>query len=332
MKDSIPEEFKTLQVDITSWSQFLGLVPMLHYGDWLFRGHASENWKLRSGLDREREERERNRKKWDRAYRSLSQTDRFVWMTGRSFQSSLLSLPNTHAEERAAIEEYIRFSPQPFDGTYRSMMALSEMQHYGAKTRLLDFTESVFVALFFAFESKTSPDKRALYAINREKLFSVCAPLIERSQTTASTTDEGFVLEVNRHALEEECSLRAAEKNVTNTDQTCRGVIPVFLRGSNKRIAAQNGCFLLSTSFDSFDVNLAKTFSTTPEELARPSRCFTVRKTVRTCSFLDVSIVKFVFSHRMEDSAWDILDHANINPRTIYPDRIGLAKSVRYES
>lgn len=327
----VPEQLTVLQVDITSWSQFLSIVPALHYGGWLFRGHGSEKWKLWSGLDRERDERERNRKTWDRTFRALKTNNQFVWIDGTSFLSSSLTLPTKHVEERSAIETYIRYSAQAFDPKYRSIQALSEMQHYGSKTRLLDFTESVFVALFFAFEARTSPDKRALYAINRERLFSACAPILPKS-SGEQMTDEGYELEVNPSAFQEMSALLAVEKNIDRTDESPRGILPVFLRGSNKRLTAQNGCFLLPLSFETFDQNLAEAFSTTAEELANPSHRVSGVRRVNACSFSDVAIIKFVFNQQMEDGAWEILDHANISSRTMYPDRVGLARSIRYDN
>jgi hypothetical protein len=45
---------------------------------------------------------------------------------------------------------------------------LAIMQHYGSPTRLLDFTESIFIATYFAVvESDSDP---AICAINRYKL------------------------------------------------------------------------------------------------------------------------------------------------------------------
>ena len=42
------------------------------------------------------------------------------------------------------------------------------------------------------------------------------------------------------------------------------------------------------------------------------------------------SIIKFVFDVEMEYDTWRMLDQANINATTIYPDIDGIAKSVRY--
>ena len=326
----IPEEIAVLQVDFSSWKQFLTILPKLHYGEWLFRGQKSEKWKLRSGLDREREERKRNRRNWDHAFRAKPQDGHAKIMTETSFVSASLSLPNTHAEERAAIEYYIRYSPTAFDGNLKNIQALSEMQHYGAKTRLLDFTESIFIALFFAFEARTSPDKRTVYAINRAKLFDTCSSFLPQPNSQ-NQTNESFEMGSDWQAKLEDAALRYAEENIAESEDLMQGIIPIFLRGSNKRLAAQNGCFLMPLSFDAFDDNMASTFSTTPDELAEPSKRLNGQKAILKYDFSSVSIIKFVFAHRMEDEAWGFLDHANINPRTIFPDLIGLAKSVRYD-
>ena len=46
---------------------------------------------------------------------------------------------------------------------------------------------------------------------------------------------------------------------------------------------------------------------------------------------LPTSLIKFVFDPEMEDDAWRMLDQANINASTIYPDLDGVAKSTRYD-
>src|SRR5713101_3797380 len=88
---------------------------------WLFRGHRCPEWKLETSLERASR----------RCNIPQAQYEKAVW-----------------GEFRRHAHAYLSRVPAEPD----TVEWLAFMQHYGAPTRLLDFTESFWIALFFAFE------------------------------------------------------------------------------------------------------------------------------------------------------------------------------------
>jgi hypothetical protein len=122
-------------VPYRSWQQFKASVTgelfqndIFHAGRFVFRGVGSENWRLTTSFDRQFEglPNPQRVQLWDRMIRSFTEFCRKAGVDERTLQD----------EPR--------------------LLALG--QHYGLPTRLLDWSESPYVASFFAF-------RRALNAL-----------------------------------------------------------------------------------------------------------------------------------------------------------------------
>jgi hypothetical protein len=100
------------------WSEYKQFVDQLSE-NWVFRGQAGAEWKLRNAIER---------------------TD-FIHLR-----------PGIEAEFVAEFQRGARNYLQRDDLPEHLIEWLALMQHHGAPTRLLDFTKSPFVAAFFAFE------------------------------------------------------------------------------------------------------------------------------------------------------------------------------------
>lgn len=125
-------------VDVISVDALLRQINELP-NSFLYRGQANADWLLQSSLERI------IGAKW-----SAEEAQRFEDYSLNQFKSKF------HLYDRENI--------QP-----ESKLAwLSLMQHYGVPTRLLDFTESPYVALYFALESYSpqSGNDLALYAVD----------------------------------------------------------------------------------------------------------------------------------------------------------------------
>src|SRR5947199_119509 len=107
-----------------NWSELVTQYNRLPPGSWIFRGQRDSTWHLQPSLERT----------IGRFGLGLAQ--------GSRLEGGLLRRFQRHAQH---------YLPEvPDDRNFMEWLAL--MQHYGAPTRLLDWTHSFFVAAFFALD------------------------------------------------------------------------------------------------------------------------------------------------------------------------------------
>ena len=314
------ERPKAGRIDLHSWRDFTKIMKLMSNGQWIFRGHKSVKYRLDSGLDRFVKDVVDARAKRD------------IRTDSGSFARSL---PRA---EHFAIANF-RAKAQEFHEWTTNTAALLAMQHYGAKTRLLDFTTSIMVALFFAYEEKLTGEKRAIYAINYRELierggwkgrylsYANSHDLRGRGDEEAWWEVESQIDNYYFHKF----MLEEAEKDVNNGCSSL-GIMPLYKARFNKRQMAQSGIELMPCTFDGFTRNLAAVLDVDAKQIDDPPE-IGIESIARLSSVetrFPTSLIKFVFDADMEDDAWRMLDQANVNAATIYPDLDGIAKSVRY--
>lgn len=313
---------KTGTIELHSWRDFTKVMKIMGAGKWIYRGHKSVTYHLDSGLDRYVKDIVAARNN-----RGIK-TDK---------KSLVLALPRA---EHFAIANF-RAKAEEFHEWTTNVSALLAMQHYGAKTRFLDFTTSIMVALFFAYEEKMTGEERAIYAVNYRTIIEK-GGWRGRYLTYANRSglkdrgDEEVLWELESQIENyyfQKFMLEQAEKIINSGHSTFgKGIIPLYKARFNKRQMAQSGVELMPCTFDGFVNNLAAVLGVDMKLVDDPpnagvtdvSHMTDVEKRIPT------SLIKFVFDPKMEDDAWRMLDQANINAATIYPDLVGVAKSVRY--
>ncbi|SFV06476.1 FRG domain-containing protein [Pseudoduganella namucuonensis] len=128
------------EVKVGTWNEFMTLIAELD--GWAFRGQKDAGWPLLTSLSR---------------YLSAYIPDRNSWRLREERAIRIF---------RRKAHNYLG-DPSVLDNELR---CLALMQHHGAPTRLLDFTKSPFVAVFFALEHATSD--AAVYALNTPRLWA----------------------------------------------------------------------------------------------------------------------------------------------------------------
>lgn len=256
------------EINITSTDQLLREINSLT-NNYIYRGHASCNWKLESTLERTLGD------KWDNV--TVSKFEQYALERFR---------PKFHLYDRE------NAAPQS------KLAWLSIMQHYGAPTRLLDFSESPYVALYFALEDYQPhlKDDFALFAIDYSALMEKSIDYIKRNDSKFTETRE--TVSSRQDMIFEEVVDRFSYEIAWVTEPT----------KLNVRLDRQSGCFLVSGD-----------------------------KGTRISQILDSTLYsgcdfrKYRIDHSLYTGIFALLRKANLTSKNIYGDLQGLAKSIKME-
>lgn len=234
--------------------------------NFVFRGHATTEWKLETSLQRllrnEYSQKVSNFEKY-----ALSE-----------FKSKF-SLYNSDAYEPVTTLEW-----------------LSMMQHYGTPTRLLDFTESPFIALYFCLENSNKEQKEdmSLYAVDYRAVNN--ATINYFKQFDKDFNYDYNDIENNKDSIFDSYMQRYNIPLLWITEP----------KRLNKRIEKQRGTFLYTNSNDK---NYSEIFETD--------------------IYRDVEFDCLIFPARYWDNYYTILNKMNINGKTVYGDLDGLSKQIK---
>ena len=236
--------------------------------EYVFRGHADAEWRLQPTLER------------------IIPRDKFSEMAGNLEDYSKKIF-------QSKFHVYKRDEPEPH--TYLSWLAL--MRHSGVPTRLLDFSESPYVALYFAMAdfNTTQELDTAVVAIN---YFDILNRTIDRAKTAdASFSHDALSFSQLHDAALDEMASRKVQPSllVTEPDR------------ANPRMDRQAGTFLFSSSP-----------STRIEDLLAGE-------------YSDCDMHKLVIRSDLYQNAYALLRHANVNGKALYGDLSGLAEFIRME-
>lgn len=250
--------------NIAELIQELNILPN-HY---IFRGHADASWKLESTLERV------IGSKW-----SAENAQKFEEHSLGTFRSKF------------NIYNQLEQIPKS------KLSWLSLMQHYGVPTRLLDFTQSPYVALYFALEAYNPLSKLdfAVYAIDY-------TAIMENSITHIKNKDVKFSYErTDIHGNQDEIFDDVVDRFSYDILWITE---PLEL---NARIDRQAGTFLISG-------NREKTIESIIHSSLYPN-----------------CVTKLVIKNDLYENVYALLRKMNINSKSIYGDLSGLAKAIKME-
>ena len=234
-------------------------------------------------------------------FRSKNGRDGELWYRGHSSDSYQLE-PFIHRgrtavdrfaieqTERAIYDEFVRRSPL-FDSYKRDQWdILFLMQHYRAPTRLLDWTASPLIALFFALMSGDSKKNSIVWCLDPSAWNGVILQDI-KEPPSIFTTEEGLVKQY--HPTFDEKSNRTE---------------PLAIQGimNNPRINAQKGRFVI--------------FGSEPKALEVYAAQFKMKAPILSKLVVDKDAKRKILSD---------LESYGITYSTIFPDLEGLAIEIR---
>ena len=185
------------------------------------------------------------------------------------------------------------FVDQTFNGEWEQMFF---MQHYGIPTRLLDWTESPFIALYFALSScERNPNGKP----KADAAFWMIDPEIWNQDALKDISYKGGILNPNR----EQVKSYSPKANLEG-----RKDLPVMIYGTHNspRIVAQRGMFSLF------------------------GKCLDpMEKNYKSGDFRDGVLEQVVIPKTHRDSLTSSLFRKGISDSTIYPDLHGLSLELK---
>lgn len=322
---------RAVLAEVNELHEFSRLVRTLGTGRWIFRGHADKDWKLKSSLERQ-------------LVPDGPKT------TNKIVQNALNATRYTKyraTDEVFAIDLFKRQACTKLPRLEHLVEWLAAMQHYGTATRLLDFTRSIYVALYFAFEDRLKKTDAAIYAIQYSDLLhngTLNKELIKDQQNvflTGSMRGHKRVdAEVERYISDnfynnrkelQDSLIKLADKSIEKRDERL-GVIPVNVPGVNERLIAQSGLFLMPRTFTSFSRNLSASLDLSEADINNPSYRYGWQGYPGNKKIMeDASLIKIVISRKLDDAMWNMLVQANVSARSLFPGLDGIAKSIKYD-
>lgn len=255
-------------IEITSTDDLIKNINTLP-NNFLYRGQANAEWRLQSSLERILGD------NWTGA-----QVKKFEDMSLNQFKSKF----HLYDKENVKPDSKLAW--------------LSLMQHYGVPTRLLDFTGSPYVALYFALEYYNPQQNLplSLYAFDY-------SAILEKSIAYIKSKDKEF-LETSESVYEKQDEIFS---NVVDRFRFDIAWVtePKLL---NVRLDRQSGSFLLSGNSD-----------------------LKIEETLNLEIYSSVNLIKYIIHQDLYVGIFSLLRKMNITSKSLYGDLDGVARGIRME-
>ena len=272
------------EIVIQDWSEYIELTSSMYL--WGYRGQESAEWPLETSLHRlARNYQVRTDQLWHREY----------WMLRQFIRRA---------------QHYC--SPEQQNQNPVEWLAL--MQHYGAPTRLLDFSHSQFVAAFFALENATTD--AAVWCLNTDRI------RLDNSVQFGWDYANLNIDMINLLAIEQVNSLICFDSG-----NKPEGLSPLTLvvepEQLHERLMNQQGFFLFPSNLER---SVIENISGTGVTLATTENTTSIAH----LGLDDDHLLKVVIPIALRKKILKSLESMNVNARTLFPGLDGFARSMKY--
>lgn len=204
---------------------------------------------------------------------------------------------------------------------------LSLMQHYGACTRLLDFSDSIFVALYMAMQNFYN-GSCTIWGVNKNFLNHKLTEQYYREHKECKKAK--FTPFRNIEAFSFDFANRFIEHDFPK-GECLQQIISIKPKMCNERIARQQGLFLMPTDLSvSFMTNLENTCSGSiyynEWDYSKFIQYSQVDK--NKSQNMEIRIFRIDIHHSLKLGLTKLLSQMNITAETMFPGVSGLAMSV----
>ena len=304
---------------------------------WIFRGQQDASWQISSSFER---------------------------LLAPMYRDGILNSEKMlRGKELSAIAEFkARVWKDVSVQNQNNFTWLMLMRHQGVPTRLVDFTESAAIALYFATESMADTDF-AVWGVNRDAIHDIHSqsyvgkefPCIrnlvakfgkdfQSEVINLSNTDpdlkafremeSNFLLSdvtvfqrkiANKRAAEKILELPLNQEAELPEAVRCLYVYPEF---PSQRMLAQKGLFLMPIELRyPFMAQLLRGIGV--NEDVKPIRMKLSEVLEKKVKINELRLIKFIFHREMQAEVKKLLCFANCSKATIYPDVYGVAQAVK---
>lgn len=280
-----PRSLKCIVLRPDSWDDAVHIARKLK--GYAFRGQMDSTWNLTTSLERLTPDFSKN---------SQLLTNREFWIL-KQFQRRA----HHYISDPPSNSELIEW--------------LSLIQHHGGPTRLLDFTNSFYVAAFFAVE--TAQSDAAIWAVNIAQMEMIVQEYVGEMSTTETQhhINRRHVLFANR---------------CIGGEETVKLVLSLEPDRMNERMAVQHGHFLFPCDITvSFEENLINTFGPIATDF-NSFEPISYRKGNSDLFLSNLDVVKIIIPRDIHAKIIDELYEMNISTASLFPGLDGFARSLRY--
>ena len=257
---------------------------------WVFRGHTSATWRLATSLERA-------------ANRFRCGPD-LRWIREKVLVHDF----------RCRAHHYVQSPPSPIE--HLEWLAL--VQHHGGPTRLLDFTESFYVAAFFAIE--TADEDACVWAVNGITLHI-------KLEEQFGDTWQKFPTVIEQ----QEATVRFTEQFLQDRNRKKDFVVSVRPIRQNQRLAIQKGLFLFPCDVEkSFESNLCATFGFPFTELTSSKATKMAARAIDDKVSRNAHVIKIILPRIWHAEAYLDLYSMNLDAASLFPGLDGFARSLQY--
>ena len=272
-------------IEIKTWEALLEEEDKLRAERWLFRGMHCAEWKLETSLERTCTLHHNG---------DLSKGPQVENILTREFR-------RRYHNHGVGISDPV------------GIEWLSLMQHYGAPTRLLDFTYSFFISVYMAVEKSCERScSHAIWAVRNKWVAKEGIELLKRAGKDVRYLDNEQnkeQWELQKDFFESLLNLKKPSSKgrieLSKKDPLC--VFPLNAMRLNERSTIQQGVFLCPS-------NVTKSFEDNLKSLEGSHR--------------KENLIKLVFPHKLQLEALERLHAMNINRAALFPGLEGFAASL----
>ncbi len=323
-------ELKFIRTAISSVDQGIAFARKLmdkRYQAWIFRGQRCEKWTLKSGLERMLTESLLN---------LAAETEQLILKQFQRQGHQYISNP-------PALEDYLEW--------------LALLQHHHGPTRLLDFTHSFYVAMFFALvDAFEGTQDSAIWCINTLKLTPESYYPFIATDSKILYNFKTFLIENYKNDLVKRHIKLYSENDILpllcsgdhwitskfvyyvleNPGESVNTLICVYPFRLSERMSVQKSVFLFPVNVrEPFERNLISTYINAQ---ATPGTYFAkIAKKKNIAKLLNfnkdalrkVAIIKVKLPKEIHYECWKDLEAMNITRASLFPGIDGFAAGIR---